>query len=107
RQPDQVRGAGLQTGGRRAARGSERGWVFKQDGESWRRVVASPRPKRILEIEAIRWLLERESVVICAGGGGIPTAYAPGAARDLVGVEAVIDKDLASELLAEAVGADR
>jgi carbamate kinase len=85
---------------------AEKKWVFRQDGEHWRRVVPSPRPKRIFEIEAIRGLLQRESVVICAGGGGIPTMYAPQRDRDLVGVEAVIDKDFASELLAEAVEAD-
>jgi carbamate kinase len=85
---------------------AEKGWVFKQDGERWRRVVPSPRPKRIFEIEAIKWLLRRESVVICAGGGGIPTMYAPDRDRELIGVEAVIDKDLASALLAEAIDAD-
>ena len=63
-----------------------------------RRVVPSPVPKRIFEHRPIRWLLERGCVVICAGGGGIPTAYRPG--RQLVGVEAVIDKDHASGLLA-------
>jgi carbamate kinase len=84
---------------------AEMRWQFKQDGASWRRVVASPEPKRIIEIEAIRRLLEGESVVICAGGGGIPTTRDPATGR-LEGVEAVIDKDLASELLAEAVEAD-
>jgi carbamate kinase len=90
---------------------SEKGWVFKQDGDRWRRVVPSPAPKRIFEIRPIRWLLERNVVVICAGGGGIPTMYdetAPRtpAGRALSGVEAVIDKDLASELLAREVDAD-
>jgi carbamate kinase len=85
---------------------AERGWVFKQDGDAWRRVVASPEPKRIFELEPIIWLLERGAVVICAGGGGIPTAYLPDGTRTLVGVEAVIDKDLASELLARCVSAD-
>ena len=83
---------------------SERGWVFKPDGDSMRRVVASPAPKRIFEERPIRWLLERGCVVICAGGGGIPTAYRP--ERQLVGVEAVIDKDHASALLARDIGAD-
>ena len=82
----------------------EKGWVFKPDGEQWRRVVPSPQPKRIVEIRAIRWLLEHGVVVICAGGGGIPTTHSE--AGGLVGVEAVIDKDLASELLARDVGAD-
>lgn len=83
-----------------------KGWVFKADGESWRRVVPSPMPKRIFELRPIRWLLEQNTVVIAAGGGGIPTMYAPGAARKLVGVECVIDKDLATELLARELGAD-
>jgi len=68
--------------------------------------VPSPQPQRILEIEPITWLLERGAVVICAGGGGIPTMYPSAATGELVGVEAVIDKDLAGELLAEDVGAD-
>ena len=83
--------------------GAEKGWAFRQDGSSWRRVVPSPQPQRILEIQPITWLLERGAVVICAGGGGIPTTSGPGR---ITGVEAVIDKDFASELLAEDVGAD-
>jgi carbamate kinase len=85
---------------------AEKGWVFKQDGDAWRRVVPSPEPKRIFEIRPIRWLLDKDVVVICAGGGGVPTMYEPNAERTLVGVEAVIDKDLASELLAREVEAD-
>lgn len=85
---------------------AERGWVFKQDGDAWRRVVASPQPKRIFELDPIKWLLEKGAVVICTGGGGIPTAYLPDGTRTLAGVEAVIDKDLASELLAQCIGAD-
>jgi carbamate kinase len=84
---------------------TENGWLFRRDGSGWRRVVASPRPVEILEIEPITWMLDRRAVVICAGGGGIPTTYPPHA-RDLIGVEAVIDKDLAGELLAERVDAD-
>jgi carbamate kinase len=84
----------------------DKGWVVKPDGPHWRRVVPSPRPQRIFEIRPMRWLLEQGAVVICAGGGGIPTMYAPGAERQLVGVEAVIDKDLASSLLARELGAD-
>jgi carbamate kinase len=84
----------------------EKGWVFKQDGDRWRRVVPSPEPKRIFEIRPIRWLLDKDVVVICAGGGGVPTMYEPGGGRTLVGVEAVIDKDLASELLAREVEAE-
>jgi carbamate kinase len=85
---------------------AEKGWVFKQDGAKWRRVVASPAPKRIFEIRPIRWLLDHKTIVICAGGGGIPTMYEKGADRKLVGVEAVIDKDLCSELLARELDAD-
>ena len=83
-----------------------KGWAFRQDGDAWRRVVPSPEPRRILEIEPITWLLERGAVVICAGGGGIPIVYPSSSPGPLVGVEAVIDKDLASELLAEDVAAD-
>jgi carbamate kinase len=85
---------------------AEKGWTFRQDGTAWRRVVPSPEPERILEIQPITWLLERGAVVICAGGGGIPTVHPAAGAPALVGVEAVIDKDLASEMLAEDVGAD-
>jgi carbamate kinase len=85
---------------------AEKNWVFKQDGQKWRRVVPSPLPKRIFEIRPIRWLLEQGTVVTCAGGGGIPTMYRPGADRQLIGVEAVIDKDLCSELLARDLEAD-
>jgi carbamate kinase len=83
---------------------AEKGWRMKPDGDKWRRVVASPEPKQIFEIRPIKWLLERGTIVIAAGGGGIPTTYAPG--RQLVGVEAVIDKDLCSELLARQLEAD-
>jgi carbamate kinase len=85
---------------------SEKGWTFRQDGQAWRRVVPSPEPRRVLEIEPITWLLDRGAVVICAGGGGIPTMYPSAGPGALVVVEAVIDKDLASELVAEDVGAD-
>jgi carbamate kinase len=84
----------------------EKGWVVKPDGAHWRRVVPSPRPLRIFELRPIRWLLDHDVVVICAGGGGIPTMYESGAQRHLVGVEAVIDKDLASSLLARDLEAD-
>jgi carbamate kinase len=85
---------------------AEKDWVFKQDGAKWRRVVPSPLPRRIFEIRPIRWMLEKGTVVICAGGGGIPTMYDPARHRWLTGIEAVIDKDLASELLAREVNAD-
>jgi carbamate kinase len=89
-----------------AALTADKGWTFKRDGEHLRRVVPSPEPKRIFELRPIRWLLERGVLVICAGGGGIPTAWVPGHDRVLGGVEAVIDKDLASGLLARGLGAD-
>lgn len=85
---------------------ADKGWTVKADGDSWRRVVASPEPKRIFELDPVRWLLEKGTVVICAGGGGIPTVYLPDGTRTLVGIEAVIDKDLAAELLSRGVGAD-
>jgi carbamate kinase len=83
---------------------ADKGWAFKQDGDKWRRVVASPQPKRIFEIRPIKWLLEQGTIVIAAGGGGIPTVYEQG--RQLRGIEAVIDKDLCSELLARQLDAD-
>jgi len=83
---------------------AEKGWAIKQDGAKWRRVVASPAPKRIFELRPIRWLLEQGTVVIAAGGGGIPTVY--DANRQLRGIEAVIDKDLCTELLARELAAD-
>src|SRR4051795_544162 len=84
----------------------EKSWIFKQDGDKWRRVVASPEPKRVFELRPIKWLLERNTIVIAAGGGGIPTMYQPGADRKLAGIEGVIDKDFASELLARELNAD-
>jgi len=81
-----------------------KGWNIKQDGDYWRRVVPSPEPHRIFQLRPIHWLLEKGTVVICAGGGGIPTSY-----RDngkLEGVEVVIDKDRASSLLAFELEAD-
>jgi carbamate kinase len=84
---------------------AEKGWAIKPDGDKWRRVVASPSPKRIFEIRPITWLLQQGAVVICTGGGGIPTMYEPGT-RTLVGSEVVVDKDRASALLARELGAD-
>jgi len=84
----------------------EKNWVFKQDGNKWRRVVPSPLPRRIFELRPVKWLLEHNTIVICGGGGGIPTMYIPGMERQLTGVEAVIDKDLVSELLSRELDAD-
>ena len=81
-----------------------KGWDIKRDGEYWRRVVPSPEPHRIFELRPIHWLLEKGTVVICAGGGGIPTSYVK--KGKLQGVEVVIDKDRASSLLAFELDAD-
>jgi carbamate kinase len=84
----------------------ERGWTIVEDaGHGFRRVVPSPRPVAIVEGEAIRRLLEAGVVVIAAGGGGIPVVEDPDGA--LRGVDAVIDKDLASAVLARSIGAER
>jgi carbamate kinase len=88
---------------------NERGWAFMPDGDSMRRAVPSPAPKRIFGIDVIKLLLDQGVIVICAGGGGIPAAYGDEpvpAGRRLGGVEAVIDKDHASALLAFEIGAD-
>jgi carbamate kinase len=82
----------------------EHDWTVKQDGHAWRRVVPSPEPKQIFEIRPIRALVEAGVIVVCAGGGGIPTVLDEHGM--LHGVEAVIDKDLASALLAQQIGAD-
>lgn len=84
---------------------AQKGWSFRVDGNSWRRVVPSPEPRSVLEILPIRWLLERQALVICAGGGGIPITHGSTVSGVLTGVEAVIDKDLAGELVARDVGA--
>jgi len=83
---------------------ADKGWVMKPDGEQWRRVVPSPEPHRIFEMRPIHWLLEKGTIVICAGGGGIPTIY--NKEGNLEGVEVVIDKDRASALLAFELEAD-
>lgn len=83
---------------------AEKGWSIAADGEHFRRVVPSPRPKRIFELRPLSWLLEKGCVVICAGGGGIPVRY--DAEGKLEGVEAVIDKDLCSALLAQQLECD-
>jgi carbamate kinase len=80
-------------------------WSVVEDGAGWRRTVASPQPQRVLGVDSIRWLLERGVVVIACGGGGIPVARQPGK-TGLHGIEAVIDKDLCSALLATELEAD-
>jgi carbamate kinase len=81
----------------------EHGWAVAPDGDAWRRVVASPRPRRIVDLPAVRALVDAGLVVVCAGGGGIPVAPAPDGT--LLGVEAVVDKDRTSALLAADLGA--
>ena len=82
----------------------EKGWSMAADGKHFRRVVPSPLPQRIIELNVIRMLVDNGVVVICAGGGGIPTAYDQD--QKLYGVEAVIDKDLASALLSRELDAE-
>jgi carbamate kinase len=84
---------------------AEQGWTVKEDaGRGWRRVVASPMPKRIVDIGAIQSLVRAGFLVVAAGGGGIPVVEE--ADGTISGIEAVIDKDLASSLLARTIGAD-
>jgi carbamate kinase len=82
----------------------DRGWVVAPDGNDWRRVVASPTPRSIVELPTIRLLLDHGVVVVCAGGGGIPVVMDTSGVR--YGVEAVVDKDFASALLARQLSAD-
>jgi carbamate kinase len=72
---------------------AEKGWVFKADGSYFRRVVPSPQPKRIVESDAITALIQRDHLVICNGGGGVPVVEN---ANGYHGIEAVIDKDLSA-----------
>lgn len=81
------------------------GWAVAPDGDKYRRVVASPEPQRIVEIDAIRHLLNTGAIVTCGGGGGIPTVC-DASGRFLTGIEAVIDKDLCASLLARQLDAD-
>lgn len=81
-----------------------RGWKIAADGDRYRRVVPSPLPKHIFELRVIEYLVDQGVIVICTGGGGIPTIYRRNGS--LIGIEAVIDKDRASALLAEELRAD-
>ena len=83
---------------------AKRDWSVAREKAGWRRVVPSPQPKRIRDIRAIKLLLDGGVLVICAGGGGIPVAV--GEDGSIHGIEAVIDKDRASALLAEELAAD-
>lgn len=83
----------------------EGGWTIAPDGDKFRRVVASPDPKRIIEINSIRSLIEDGAIVTCGGGGGIPTTFDE-SGRRLSGIEAVIDKDLCASLIARQLDAD-
>jgi carbamate kinase len=87
---------------RRLAR--DRGWTIAEDTGGWRRTVPSPRPLEVLELPTVRRLVDAGVTVVCAGGGGIPVTRGPSGA--LRGLEAVIDKDATSRLLAEALRAD-
>ena len=86
------------------ARAKAAGWTIAQDGDHWRRVVPSPKPVEIPDLRVLRLLLDQGVTVICAGGGGIPVVRRANGAMS--GVEAVIDKDAASALLAADIGAD-
>lgn len=87
---------------------ADQGWTVVEDaGRGWRRVIASPQPRAIVEIDAIRTLTEANQIVIAAGGGGIPVVQnASGELRELKGVYGVVDKDRTSALLANQLGAD-
>ena len=84
--------------------GAAMSWTMMRDGAGWRRAVPSPAPQRVREVNAIKLLLQSGIVVVCTGGGGIPVAVA--GSGEVSGVEAVIDKDRAAALLAEAIEAD-
>lgn len=83
---------------------SERGWHVAPDGDRWRRVVASPIPRSVVELPTIRLLLDHDVLVVCAGGGGVPIIVGSDGARH--GVEAVVDKDAATALVARELDAD-
>jgi carbamate kinase len=81
------------------------GWTIAADGSHWRRVVASPRPLGLVEIDTVRSLAEAGALVVCGGGGGVPVIRS--SAGELTGVEAVVDKDLTAAELAITLKADR
>lgn len=83
----------------------ENHWKMVEVADKFRRAVPSPRPQKIIEIDTIRYLLDNNTIVICAGGGGIPTCYDQH--NQLIGIEAVIDKDFSASCLAQSLRADR
>lgn len=89
--------------GRAESLAAQNGWVVKADGGVWRRVVPSPRPRAVVELEVVDHLVRRGVTVVVAGGGGIPVT---GSGETWTGVEAVVDKDLTAALIAERLGAD-
>jgi len=80
-------------------------WEIRQDGARWRRVVPSPEPAELLDLTVIRMLLDRQTIVVCSGGGGVPVMVVNGTGQTR-GVEAVVDKDLTAALLARQLDAD-
>ncbi len=100
--PTKFVGGGYDEGrGRELARTN--GWTIRADGDRWRRVVASPAPRRIVELDIARTLLDEGTAVVLAGGGGVPVVEGP---HGLVGVEAVVDKDHVAALVATELEAD-
>ena len=102
--PSKFIGASYDEGEARAL-AARLGWAVAADGPRWRRVVASPRPLGLVEIETVRALADAGVLVVCGGGGGVPVARSDTGA--LAGVEAVVDKDLVAAELAITLGADR
>jgi carbamate kinase len=82
-----------------------RHWQIRQDGTRWRRVVPSPEPSELLDLPAVRMLIDRQVIVVCSGGGGVPVVAGNGSGV-LHGVEAVVDKDLTASMLARQLHAD-
>jgi carbamate kinase len=84
---------------------ASRHWDVRQDGSRWRRVVPSPEPSGLLDLPTVRMLLDRQVIVVCSGGGGVPVVTGNGSGA-MHGVEAVVDKDLTASLLARQLDAD-